>query len=84
MLMIVPCCPPFQALLEEKTAAVRAGEASLEKGKGKDLLSMVGQYSSFPCSLPAPITFLTLTLGWILSPSEHGTLPPSQRSDVRC
>jgi hypothetical protein len=32
-----------QALVEEKKAAVRAGEASIEKGKGKDLLSMVGE-----------------------------------------
>lgn len=30
-----------KALVEEKKAAVRAGEASIEKGKGKDLLSMV-------------------------------------------
>jgi hypothetical protein len=33
-----------QALVEEKKAAVRAGEASIEKGKGKDLLSMVGEF----------------------------------------
>jgi hypothetical protein len=33
-----------QALVEEKKAAVRAGEASIEKGKGKDLLSMVGKF----------------------------------------
>lgn len=31
-------------LIEEKKAAVRSGEASLEKGKGLDLLSMVGEY----------------------------------------
>ena len=30
-------------MVEEKKAAVRAGEASIEKGKGKDLLSMVGK-----------------------------------------
>ena len=33
-----------QALVDEKKAAVRAGEASIEKGKGKDLLSMVGEF----------------------------------------
>jgi hypothetical protein len=31
-------------LVDEKKAAVRAGEASIEKGKGKDLLSMVGEF----------------------------------------
>jgi hypothetical protein len=36
--------PPQQALVDEKKAAVRAGEASIEKGKGKDLLSMVGEF----------------------------------------
>jgi hypothetical protein len=41
---------PKQALVEEKKAAVRAGEASIEKGKGKDLLSMVGEfYLSISC-----------------------------------
>lgn len=38
--------------MEEKKAAVRAGEASIEKGKGKDLLSMVGQYTEIKAFLP--------------------------------
>jgi hypothetical protein len=41
-----------QALVEEKKAAVRAGEASIEKGKGKDLLSMVGEFCPPASCLP--------------------------------
>lgn len=59
-----------QALVEEKKAAVRAGEASIEKGKGKDLLSMVGEFC-LPTSCLSILSCLSKTSS-PCSPSEHG------------
>lgn len=65
-----------QALVEEKKAAVRAGEASIEKGKGKDLLSMVGEFCS-PTSCLSILSCLSRT-SYLLQ-CERTWIPISRR-----
>lgn len=70
-------------LIEEKKEAVRMGEASLEKGKGVDLLSMVGEQiptSPHACKQgQADKKEMSL----VHSPSEHGPRPQRQPTHVR-